>query len=338
MPLIAECLHSLSHQTFKDFSVIVVDNASSDYTVSFIKKHYPSVLLLKNTKNRGFARAHNQAIRLSRSPYVCVLNDDVVLDMRFLEEAVSVLRKHKEVGSVSGKIYQWNSGFSDKEEVREDIFLTGKKEHATIAIPAHANVIDSTGISLKRTFRFYDRGQGEEDRGQYDEEGEIFGPSGAAAFYRRDALESVRFEDEYFDELFHSYKEDVDLAWRLQRVGWKSWYTPRAVAYHRRSSGSGSGGMVEIQKERRKRNILINRLSYRNHLFMLIKHITFSHHRRFLPWVVGYEILKAGFLSVFEPKTVFSVKEIVRYREEIMRRRKHIQRYQYFFSIHKYIR
>ncbi len=72
------------------------------------------------------------------------------------------------------------------------------------------------------------------DNGQYAEAERVFGLSGALVMYRATALQAVRFEDEFFDHDFFAYKEDVDLAWRLQHLGWDAWYEPRAIAHHYR--------------------------------------------------------------------------------------------------------
>src|SRR4030095_12141583 len=94
--------------------------------------------------------------------------------------------------------------------------------------------LDSTGIIMLREQRHLDRGAGETDNGQYENPEDIFGPSGAAALYRRATLDDVAINGQYFDEDFFAFREDADLAWRCRLLGWNSIYVPAAVALHRR--------------------------------------------------------------------------------------------------------
>ena len=103
--------------------------------------------------------------------------------------------------------------------------------------------IDSTGIIFKKySFIPIDRGEGEKDLGQYSKEEYIFGPSCACALYRRKALDDIAINDQYFDEDFFIYFEDVDIAWRTKQKGWKSKYIDFCVGYHSRK-GDGSKSM-----------------------------------------------------------------------------------------------
>ncbi|MGO9520530.1 MAG: glycosyltransferase family 2 protein [Candidatus Korobacteraceae bacterium] len=94
------------------------------------------------------------------------------------------------------------------------------------------NIIDSTGIYFTRNMRHLDRGAEETDHGQYDRVQYVFGASGAAAMFRRDFIEALTVEAQFFDEEFFAFREDGDLAWRAQLMGWKCLYTPAAVAWH----------------------------------------------------------------------------------------------------------
>src|SRR5439155_16165933 len=137
------------------------------------------------------------------SEYVLVLNPDTVLRPNFIEELIHALDARPDAASASGKLLRMDS-----------------------------TTIDSTGIVMLRSQRHLDRGADEPDIGQFDKPEDIFGASGAAAMYRRPALEDARIDDEYFDEDFFAYREDADLAWRLRLLGWNSIYVPSAVALH----------------------------------------------------------------------------------------------------------
>jgi GT2 family glycosyltransferase len=93
-------------------------------------------------------------------------------------------------------------------------------------------VIDSTGIYFVRNLRHFDRGSEELDQGQYDQCAYVFGATGAAALYRRKMIEDVSINQEFFDEDFFAFREDADLSWRAQLMGWKCLYVPAAVAWH----------------------------------------------------------------------------------------------------------
>ncbi|MFN3301467.1 MAG: glycosyltransferase, partial [Patescibacteria group bacterium] len=91
---LSECLNSIFNQTYKDFSILIIDNASNDGTIEFIKENYPTLNILRNSKNLGFATAHNQGLRLfENSPYVLLINPDVILEKDWLEKILSVIEK-----------------------------------------------------------------------------------------------------------------------------------------------------------------------------------------------------------------------------------------------------
>ncbi len=104
--------------------------------------------------------------------------------------------------------------------------------HTIAADPRRTNIIDSTGIYFTRNMRHLDRGAEEIDRGQYDRVQYVFGATGAAALFRRGFIDAVSVEGEFFDEDFFAFREDADLAWRAQLMGWKCLYVPSAVAWH----------------------------------------------------------------------------------------------------------
>src|SRR3989338_3809676 len=215
---IRHCLDAIMRQRFTDYLLLIIDNGSIDETVALIEQQAlffgDKARLVKNKENRGFAAAHNQGILWSDSDYILCLNQDVVLDELFLQESVAFLSSHARAGAINGKLL--------KMEVVGDEGLTSVKKTDTI---------DSLGIRMFRSHRAAELGTDEKDSGQYQEAREIFGVTAAAAVFRRAALDDVRYEDEFFDNDFFSYKEDIDLSYRLRWRGWELWYAPRAVAY-----------------------------------------------------------------------------------------------------------
>ncbi len=312
---IEECLNSILKQTFEDYFLLILDNGSIDNTVPFLENEFAPLIkdkirLIKNKTNLGFAQAHNQSILWTDSEYVLVLNQDVILEPDFLQKMVEFLDQNKNVGSISGKVLRWYC------ENDEDL----KKSTKT-------DIIDSLGLKIFKNHRTVEIAGGEKDQGQYNDEAEIFGVSAACPFYRRKALEDIRYGDEYFDVDFFSYKEDVDIAYRLQWRGWKSFYLPQAVAYHERKAKSEekkSG--LRIIKQRKEKNKYINFHSYKNHLFVLTKNLSPKNFRRYFVYIFFYELKKLIFISFFEWSTLVALKGYFANRKKMKLKYKHIMK------------
>ncbi len=201
---------SIDRQDYRDLEVIVVDNASSDATRDLLRAREAQWKVIYNDTNSGFAAGQNQAIRASGGEWLLCLNPDVVLAPDFIRQLVDAGDCHAEAGSVCGKLLRWDPDAS---------------------LP-HTQIIDSTGIYFTRNMRHLDRGAEEIDHGQYDRAQWVFGATGAAALFRRSCVAAVSVDDEFFDEEFFAYREDADLAWRAQLMGWKCLYVPSAIAWH----------------------------------------------------------------------------------------------------------
>ncbi len=208
------CLKALAAQTYLNVEYIVVDNASGDDSLRIIAQSIPQATVIRNQENRGFCGGHNQAIHASHGEYYLPLNPDVILEPGYIAIVVEQMRRDMGVGMAATRLYL---GTPEDQPRR----------------------FDSTGLFLDRKRRQYLRGFREVDTGQYDRTGEVFGVDGAAPIYLRAMLEDISVDGEYFDELFHSHKEDVDLAWRARILGWRCVYIPGAVAYHRRTFQPG---------------------------------------------------------------------------------------------------
>jgi GT2 family glycosyltransferase len=193
-------LASLAHQSFRDFRVVVVDDASSDDTVAWMAAQWPAVEVITHARNRGVTVSLNDCLRAHSSEFVALLNNDVELEPACLGELVSALESHQQAGVACGKLIDF---------YRRD-HLDG------------AGDVYSWGGEANR------RGHGQLDTGQYDRPEEIFSACGALAVYRRAALDAVGLMDE---RLFAFY-EDVDWCFRAQLSGWTCRYVPTAVAYH----------------------------------------------------------------------------------------------------------
>jgi len=281
------CLDSVFKQTYKDFSVLIIDNASTDKTIEFIRKKYSSfkdLFILKNVQNLGFAPAHNQGFKISQSDFILVMNPDIVLQPDFLEKLIATMKSSRRIGSCSGKLLKMK--FSNSETKVKGI---------------KTEIIDSTGLLIRKSGQTIDRGEGEEDKGQYDKEDNVFGLSGACVLYRRKALEDIKVPVnkgyEYFDDDFFAYKEDVDLAWRLNLRNWRNVYVPKAITYHFRAGAPKSKRFCQSP--------LINFYSFRNHLWMLIKNIYPLIFWRNIGHIFLYLSLKKTYLFFTQPKILF---------------------------------
>ncbi len=234
---LTECFASLARQDYPHIEVMVVDNASSDETDKLLRSVASRWQVIYNDRNVGFAAGQNQAIRASRGEWVLCLNPDVVLRPDFVRQLVTAGEAHPEAGSLCGKLLRWDPAASEHK----------------------SSILDSTGIYFTRNMRHLDRGAEERDSGQYDRTQYVFGASGAAAMFRRNFIEAVSVEGQFFDEEFFSFREDGDLAWRSQVMGWKCLYTPAAVAWHVR----------RVTPERRKDlPLVINWHSVKNRFLM----------------------------------------------------------------------
>jgi GT2 family glycosyltransferase len=188
---------------------VVIDNASTDGTREFLRASDVGQIVL-NERNVGFAAAQNQGITVALGEWVLALNPDVVLEADFISRLLTAADGRDEVGTVCGKLLRWQPG-------------TPKP---------FSRMFDSTGMYFRPDLRHLDRGAGLEDCGQYEENDLVFGGTGAAALYRRTMIDDISVAGEFFDEEFFSYREDADVAWRAQLMGWKCLYVGTATGWH----------------------------------------------------------------------------------------------------------
>ena len=201
----------------------------------------------------------------ARGDWMLSLNPDVLLSPGFLTKLVEAGESDARIGTVCGKLLRWGPGGE----------LT--------------NIIDSTGIYFLRNLRHLDRGNGQVDRGQYEAPEYVFGATGAAALYRRTMVEDITSGGEFFDEDFFAYREDADVAWRAQLMGWSCLYTPQAVAWHVR----------RVTPERFKQlPDEINRHSIKNRFLMRAKNISLALYSRLFIPIATRDLLILGYCAL----------------------------------------
>ncbi len=316
-----ELFASLDAQTSKDFTVTVVDNASADGTASWLMEHRPDVVLLKNNRNQGFARGHNQAIALAlqrwtladlEKRYVMIANPDLEFSPDAMAHLIAFMDAHPEVAVCAPKLLRTiTSGNGDDGRLESE----------------RTQIIDAMGITLTKARRPIDRGAGEEDKGQYDADTRIFGPSGACAVYRASALIQAKIGEDFFDEEFFAYQEDVDLAWRMRLLGMEARLVPSAVVWHHRAAQSiPRGNWLAAWRLRRTKSAHINAFSTRNHGWLLLKNDQGSSMVLHLPWWLPYEAAKliASVISPTQIKAQFAslagIPRMLRKRRDIQKR------------------
>jgi len=195
------CLLSLSKQTYANYEIVIVDNNSTDLSVEFIEQNYLNrVSIVRNDKNYGFARGNNIGIMKAKGEYILTLNNDTLVDPRWIEELVKGANSAPNIGSCASMIY-----YADKPKI-----------------------IDSVGMCIYRDGNSKQRGWKKVDVGQYKKQEEVLCPSACAALYKRRMLDDIGL----FDEDFFAYCEDTDLGLRARAMGWTSVFIPSAIVYH----------------------------------------------------------------------------------------------------------
>jgi GT2 family glycosyltransferase len=202
-----KCLSSLLAQSYPDVEIILVDNASRDDSIEYLRKEFPSVKIIANKENLGFAKGNNIGIKAAKGELIATVNNDTEVASKWVEKLVKAINSDENVGMCASKM----------------LFMKNPE------------LINSTGICISRSGACWDRGMFERDNGQYECIEEVFGPCAGAAMYRKSMLDEIGL----FDEDFYAYMEDVDLAFRGRLAGWKCLYVPNAVVYHMHG---GTGG------------------------------------------------------------------------------------------------
>ncbi len=194
------CLNSLKNQRYHDFEVVLVDNGSVDESVGFVQKNFPEVKIVQLPKNLGYSVGMNAGIENSKSKYVIALNNDTTVDQNWLSELIKMAESNQRIGSCQPKILSMQN----------------------------PQTIDTVGLALNWEGDAYQLGVQEKDTGQYSKPKELLGACSASVLYRRSAIEQIGG----FDPDFFAFYEDVDVALRLKKAGWKCMFVPSAVVYH----------------------------------------------------------------------------------------------------------
>jgi GT2 family glycosyltransferase len=255
------CLDALAAQTYRDFTLWVVDNGSTDGSVALLEAAArggagrPALRLLRNESNLGFAGGNNRALRAAIAEpglrYCVLLNNDTVAEPGWLGALVAAAEGRPRVGCVA----------------------------STMLFAARPDRVASAGITAHRDGLALDRGVGWSVGTLPQTPQPVFGASAGAALYRRALLADIGL----FDESFFSYLEDADLAWRARLRGWRAVWAPGARVLHEVSATGGQGSPFK---------------SYhlaRNRVWLIAKNLPGATLARCWPYILRYDLLALAY-------------------------------------------
>ncbi len=301
---------SLKKQHLTDWHLYVLDNASDEENKQLIaqavKEAKLPITLDRVETNIGFAGAHNYLFKkyTKHATYIQLLNDDAFLEPMFLSECLTYLEKHPECAASSGVVYRWD--FDARTNDRG----------------GRTRIIDTLGLDAAITGGISDRGAGQDAQTLDIPEVpyEVFGVSGCLPMYRVQAVRAASPDMSLFDETYVLYKEDVDLTYRLRALGYTATIVPSALAYHRRTLGRGAVGASLWRPQNEK-----NYLSYRNHLWTLMKSLPAAALCKNHIAVLPYESAKMLYWTLHNPLIIWRTWQETRAHWSHLREwRKHI--------------
>ena len=235
MKLISQFLPSIIANS-EEATIYLIDNASTDDSLKLVSQNFPSVTIIKNDDNFGFAKGYNIALEQIEEEYYALVNSDVEVTKDWLKPVISSFDSNNDIGIIQPKILD----FKNKEYF----------EYAGAA----GGFIDKYGFPYCRG-RIFDTI--EKDSGQYNDEAPIFWASGACFFIRKSIYRKLNG----FDDDFFAHQEEIDLCWRALNLGFKVSYIPSSVVYH--------VGGATLNESNPKKTFL----NFRNSLLMLTKNL-----------------------------------------------------------------
>jgi GT2 family glycosyltransferase len=232
--LLEQFLPSVCDTDYENYKIYVVDNASTDDSVEFLRTHFPDITIIQLEENHGYAGGYNLALKFIKADYYVLLNNDIEVPRHWLKPVIAAMEADKSIAACQPKMLDY---------LHKDRF-----EYAG----ACGGYLDKFGYAFCRG-RIFDTL--ETDTGQYNSEAEIFWATGACLFIRAKCFHEVKG----FDEHFFAHMEEIDLCWRLQLLGYKIKVIPQSHVYH---VGGGTLDKMSAQK---------TYLNFRNNLIMLTK-------------------------------------------------------------------
>ena len=236
--VLSECLDSLKKTSYTSFEIIISDNASTDGSQNWIKENHPTIHLIENDTNFGYAGGCNIGSEIARGEYLIFLNNDTIQNLDWIDHLVGLMDKNKLIAATQPKLlnYYENTTFD---------YAGGS-----------GGYMDLLCFPFARGRIFLEQ---EKDRGQYDNAQKCFWASGTALIVRKKLfLEAGKFED-----IFFAHMEEIDLCWRFQAMGYEVWVEPLSVVYHKNA--------VSLPMHSQKKYYL----NHRNSLIMVFSNYSF---------------------------------------------------------------
>jgi GT2 family glycosyltransferase len=248
-----ECLQSVKNQNYPDREVVFVDNNSTDGSLQHVMSNYPWVKIVQNHENLGFAKGNNIGAQHAAGEYLVFLNNDTIVDPRWMENLIAAANSSDAVGICGSKLLD-----IENNKIIQEV----------------GGFCDIYGFTLGR-------GLGEFDFGQYDEVSEVFYVSGASLLIKRKIADKIGlFDSEYFFN-----QEDVDLCWRAWLSGYKVLVNPFSVVYHKGggSAWGAAGANIGFAKKAYKTSAWRRYHAEKNIIRTLIKNYSISSLCRIMP-------------------------------------------------------
>ncbi len=307
MKFIPQSFDSMVNQTYSDTEVIAIICGNKDGGKEYIQKNYPQVTIIDPGENLRFVRGHNLLFSTIKADFFQLVNQDLILELNYVEQMLKVFSEDSKVAAANGKIFQYD--FENNQKLSR---------------------LDTTGVTVQKSGRARSRGQHEIDSGQYDNKLDLISVDGSACMYRSEALEDVKYQRpngivEYFDLDFEMYWEDVDLGWRMVNAGWKCKFVPEAIGYHGRTAAASPTGYKKVWafiKHHRKIPTWILEFNYKNHIFLFVKNSPKWYLRFFIR-----EFFYNCFVVFWETKTYKILPLMYRQFPSIWKKRKFIQQH-----------
>ena len=328
---IRHCLEAVLAQTDKSFELTIVDDGSTDSTLTVISnfqitssKQFPNLKLqiTKNIQPLGPWGNFEKQIRVNESKYCLLLCVDVIIDKDFIKNALAIMEADERIGCLQAKIYQYELG------IMNNVLGVQKNnsDHDTLYPILDSNLIDTCGFQISKSRRVTNVGHGQIDNGKFDKQQEIFAVEGAVPFYRREAFLDCEIAGEIVDREMFWYGDDLDMGWRMNLFGWKQVYTPKVVAYHDRSTTKGMSyhwwNYLARIKTRRQIPIRKRRLDWRNKRLARIKNDQWPNVLRHLPQILLREFSELIYIILIEPSVLLEMFNLVKLWPKMLNKRR----------------
>lgn len=288
------CITALRAQSMP-LEIKVFDNASEDDSAAIAQRLGTQVEI--SATNLGFSAGHNRNLVEADFSHALVLNPDCRIAPDFVRRLVEAMDSGPRIGMGGGKLLRMG--------------LSGEPTRS-----GELPILDSAGMYFTPAQRHFDRGSQQVDRGQYQKRQLVFGITAAAVLYRKEMLEDIRFEDEYFDEDFFAYREDADLCWRAQLRGWRAVYEPSASGLHRRSV---------LPENRRRTSPDLNLHSLRNRYLMRRKNIDWRVRLRCFPYMWLRDLGILAYVLIRERTSLQAYRQLWTLRRRFALKREAVQ-------------